>query len=258
VAECVACWKELSEVGKALGTVTSETMERMRGLFGCEPIVEQLYRVVSMDAAEAGRRFPRIVAHLARCASCRGLLADLEAVSLTEPPPAAISWRDVIASGGEQIRELIGEVALRLQQGLVASARWPDGLVMVPVGAAAGATRGREKGPGSGGEPAALRGAPGQAFRLDLDTIALGVELLIEAHDADRVRLEVQVLRGERPVRIALRRVEGDREELVAAQDAAPSKKFVAANLQPGAYHLDVRDPPTAGHRRIRVVLERG
>jgi hypothetical protein len=43
---------------------------------------------------------------------------------------------------------------------------------------------------------------------------------------------------------------------VVARRDAAPSKNFVAPNLQPGTYHLEVRDRPTAVRRRIRLLLE--
>jgi hypothetical protein len=237
VACCPECWTELSDLGTALRIATPETAEQMRILFGCDRVVDHLYKVVDIEAVEMARRFPRVAAHLARCVSCREILSDLEAIPLTEAPQAAVSWRDLVLAGGERVRELVGDLVFRLRQGTLTSCTWPDGLVLVPVGGGGGPMRGSEPEAGND-EPTMPAAAPGHAFRLDLDTIDLGVELLIESHDTHRVHLEVQVLRGERPVSLALRRVEREGQRLVAAQEAAPSKKFVAPNLPPGSYRL--------------------
>jgi len=200
------------------------------------------------------QRFPAVAVHLAECRSCRELLVDLEALSEEEAILTRLSWKDSVTRTGERVRELVGDVVFFVRAGLVTSRSWPDGLTMVPLGV--GALRGGDRPRSTGEEPAPPHAAPGHRFLIDLDSAYVGVALLIDHHDTDRMRLEVQVLRGDQPISVVLSRVEGHREQVVARQDAAPSKPFVATNMQSGAYRLDIRHRP-APVRRIRLVLER-
>lgn len=253
VADCPSCWEELFHVGKVLRTATPDIDDRMAELFGCHEIIDRLGDVAGLPELEVARRFPRIAQHLSRCSSCTEMLRDLEAALQDAESPALLSWKDRVVGDGEHILELMGRVAFRLRKGLMAGLEWPEGLALVPVGAA-GAMRSRSN--ASGGVDDSGE-APGHSFSVGLGGIDLSIEVVAEPDTSDRVRLEVQVFGAERSVSITLRRLESGGMHVVAAQDAAPSKKFVASNLQVGAYHLEVREQPRATRRRIQLSFER-
>ena len=92
-------------------------------------------------------------------------------------------------------------------------------------------------------------------LQLDLGEGELRVDLLIEPRAGTRTRLGLQVLRGEEPGCDRARRVEGGGPRLVAARDAVRSERFVATNLDPGHYHLEIRERRAKVRYRIRLLL---
>ena len=263
VATCKACWEVvrlLSELAE--GETTADS------LYGCEPVREQFYLLSACTPEEARRRYPDVARHVGWCHACRFELVTFlqvereaaggayDEVIEVDPSPGRIAWKQVLGGAGERVHELLEHLAFRLHEGMISRISWPQGLAMTPLGAMAMRGASRDRGSeGKGSEP--VVDAPGHRFQLDLDEATLDVNLMVEPQGKDRVRLEVRVLRGERSISMTLRRLEADQDILVAAQDASPAKTFVATNLLPGTYHLDVREQPRAERRRIRLSIER-
>src|SRR5438093_3662548 len=243
VSRCPDCWAELSATHQLIVGSPPEAADRMRELFGCATIQEQLYLLVGLTPAAMEKQHPHLAQHLAWCHACQDLLMDLldmeelrDEVRLTRAraalptvAPARPRWVAITATHGERLLEMVGQFVVRVGREAAALVQWPEGMEPVPVAVVRGPMRGRDdtrRGPGDtipplGGEP------PGRGFHFDLGDAGLSVNLVI-APEGERVRLSLLAVRGDRPIAMTLRRIEGDRKYLVAAQSTAGAEELVA------------------------------
>ncbi|TMA33155.1 MAG: hypothetical protein E6J79_18250 [Deltaproteobacteria bacterium] len=262
VSRCSDCWRALSLLHERATGERPPHADRMRELFGCERVQDEMYLLVGLTGPQIAANRPDVARHLAWCHACCGRFAEVleveEAAARGELGPSISlasrsRWREVTGALGETLRELVGQVVVQVREGVAAFAVAPEGLFVSPALA-----------------PAARRGAPtaseptlgpllGSRARLTLEDSGLVAEVVLHGHGEDRVGLELTVSgAADAPLSVSLRTVTGaDRTELVAAQTVRAGKPVIFGGLVPGRYVLDIQEKRRDLHFRLGFDIAR-
>jgi len=156
VLSCSACW---SVVCQMYERVTQREVPSGLGAqqqFACDAVGDDLWTVVGLSATEVQSADPQLAKHLAGCQPCREhltLLTEVEAeaargdygpsiVTLAEGAASvAAKWRSVVDAAGNQLREAIGGIVVRVRDELASFQDIPAWFTPVPVVAGARSKR---------------------------------------------------------------------------------------------------------------------
>jgi hypothetical protein len=249
-ARCSDCWGVLELLHElALGTPPAEA-ERMRQLFGCRPVQDDLYLLEDLTAEEMRRHHPALARHLGWCLACRERLAEVRLVARAAArgefgPP-------LLAAPPERVRTLAGRLVVRLRRGAAAFTRLAEG--MVPEAPASPVPAYRGDAPAADA-PAGL----GARARFPLPGSALDAELTLESQGPGRVALALRVHGGRAPgLSLEVREVQPDGTPLVARQTVRDGEAAIVPGLPPGPYLLEIRTARGAPCLRLRLDVEEG
>ena len=259
---CSDCWHALSLLHERSTGERPPQADRMRGLFGCERVRDEMYLLVGLTAPRIAAEHADLARHLAWCHPCRGRFAEALQVEQAAAhgelgPSIALAvrphWREVTGAFGEKLRELVGRAVVQVREGVAAFAVAPEGLFVSPAVVPVA-----RRGAPQAGEPT-LGPSLGSRARLTLEDSGLVAEVVLHGQGEDRVGLGLTVSGAEdAPLSVSLRTVTGaDRTELVAAQTVRAGKPVIFGGLVPGGYVLDIREKPRDLHFRLGFEIAR-
>ena len=255
VLGCVDCWNAVHTVYRLVTGETLPDAAAMQALYGCEAIRSRLALVLDIPLQDISHRAPEIAAHLERCEPCREQLVDLLAFAGGDHVQAAVQahprWMTRTAEQGDRVLEVVGEFVVRVWRGAASLVEWPGGMEPVPVGVMTPALRAADQ---TTQLPQGYE-ALGRRFEFALDDTDVVVQLVIEPHP-EGARLTFIVMRRDRPIAVTLRRIDDDGEYLVGRKSTADAEDFVAPQLRPGRYCLEVRERQTAVRYRIGLKVK--
>lgn len=247
-ADCSACWETvrvLYDIGAGSDPPESE---RMRDLYGCEAVQDDLHRLTDLSLAEMRATDPTAVRHLSWCHACRELFVELVHVErsaargeLGERSPA--QWTLVPTAVGRTLHELVGRIVVEVRDGVLTVVGVPKGFALAPGGPAI-AWRGA-------GEASAESGTG----RLHFDLAGTGAaELALEPQEGARVEIALRVVgAGDGPFGFALRAVGDDRLALLAVETVHGDEAARIRDVPPGKYLLELEQK--ADKQRFRMAL---
>jgi len=244
VASCSDCWR-LLELAHALQFgEPPPRADRLRELFGCAAVQDDLFTLVDLSPAEMHSRHPVAARHLAWCHACLGRLVEMREVEQAVSAPAA-AWRDVLLTGGARAVELVGEIALAFNEGVARFVRIPAGVEWV-------STAGLPvRGETPGGPP------PAGAIRVPLDDGRLVAVLHLAPSTSKGADICIDIASVSVP-RVTARLIEersGDR--LVGFHAVPVGDSIVLREVPQGRYRLEIVDPADGLHVRLPLVVER-
>lgn len=240
IAQCSDCWEVLSKLyTQATGGPPLEA-ERMRALYGCERIQDQMWLLTGLSPRDIEAQYPDIVRHLGWCHACRDRLVEIVRVARAaargefEPPviaPATPRWEEKAGTRGETMRELVGRVLGHIRSGVAALTFVPERLAWDPLrGSLPAAPESREP-------------ALGQRVLFALADSGLSAELTLHAHGSERGQVEVHIAGpSQGGLSVRLRAVQAERTELVGSQPVRGAAPVVFRNLRPGQYVLEIHE----------------
>ena len=79
-ARCSDCWTVLRLLHELAAGTPAPEAERMRGLFGCEAVQDELYLLSALSADEIRTGHPAAARHLGWCHACRERWVEVLAV----------------------------------------------------------------------------------------------------------------------------------------------------------------------------------
>src|SRR5438128_3918542 len=150
VSRCSDCWAVLSLLHELATGEPAPGAERMGALFGCGPIQDEMYLLAGLTAEEIRRRHPHVARHLGWCHACRDRVAEVMTIERAAargdlgPPlvaPAAPRWRGAAARVEETVREVVGTAVIQLRRAGAVFTAVPEGVLVSPMPAPAGALR---------------------------------------------------------------------------------------------------------------------
>jgi hypothetical protein len=241
VADCSDCWETLALLHALANGTPPPDVGRMRGLYGCDRVREDLFDLVGLRADDIRASYPLAARHLSWCDPCRVRFAELAAVERVaargELGPAVTAsrpqWRDVMTALGRHARELAGTVVAQVREGFAVITTVPAGLVLVPVPVMAGARRGAHGAAGT---------TPSQRVQVPIGDEGEAVDVTILTRPGGRVAVEARLVPAGAGARtVSLRAVRDDGEELVGSQTARGEAAVVFRDLPPGRYVLGIQ-----------------
>lgn len=259
VARCSDCWAVLSLLHEFATGEAPSGRERIGPLFGCGPVQDEMYLLAGLTAEEIRTRHPHVARHIGWCHACRDRLAEVLVVERAAargelgPPliaPAAPSWKEIAARAGETVREAVGRAVIQLRRAGAVFTAVPEGFVVFPLPAPAGALRGSSP---KKAEPPAL----GQKVEFPLPDSDVSAELTLQPHGPERVGIALRVAGGERPgLSVNVREIQAEGLELVSQYLVRGAALLVLRGLTPGQYVLEIEDKQK-GHRfQLRFDIE--
>src|SRR5438132_558764 len=189
------------------------------------------------------------------------------------PPPqpgSAGRHRDVVVNHQECMAILLGSVQGRAGDSTIAARERreaeeqvsrcsdfravPEGFLVSPMPAAAGALRGP---PPPKKEPKREARALGQKAEFPLPESPLTAELTLQPHGPERVGMALRVS-GDEPPRLSVhvREIRGEGIELVGRYSVRGAAMVVVKGLTPGQYVLEIEDKQRARRFRLRFDIE--
>jgi hypothetical protein len=251
VTACQGCWQVIRLIHELVtGDVATSDLA-----YGCNYARDSFYVVSGLDPAEARRRYPAVVDHVAWCARCRRELAMLvriegDAAASGHGSPAPASWwRSAINDAKEQVHELATTIRVHVDAVATVFRDLPLGWTPEPIG-----------------ETVAMRGPTGTtelgtdhvAERLNVELSDSGVVAYLTVEpvvdQAYRVRLIVGVSGAADTVAISIRRSDRGAMELVAAQNLTGARPLVMEPLDPARYTIDIYE--VALGKRFRIAID--
>jgi hypothetical protein len=243
VAACSDCWATLVALtGEDVGA------EKMQALFGCDAVRDALVDLVDVEPRMFAREHPDAARHLGWCHACRTRLAELIAVE--REFALRPQWIDVVTAAGERVREVVGQVIVRLGnagRGILAA---PDGFVLGPPVALAGV---RGEAPVDASSTPSLS----QSTCFPLGDSGVTAEIGVESADDARAGLSLRLTTtSDRPVSVQLREVRPDDEVLIARHTLHGDEPVYIRGLWPASFIVVLHEPEDP--RRYRVRLDIG
>jgi len=263
VSRCSDCWAVLSLLHELATGEPAPGAERMGALFGCGPVQDEMYLLAGLTAEEIRRRHPHVARHLGWCHACRDRVAEVMTIERAAargdlgPPlvaPAAPRWRGAAARVGETVREAVGTAVIQLRRAGAVFTAVPEGFLVSPMPAPAGALRGP---PPPKKEPKREARALGQKAEFPLPESPLTAELTLQPHGPERVGMALRVS-GDEPPRLSVhvREIRGEGIELVGRYSVRGAAMVVVKGLTPGQYVLEIEDKQRARRFRLRFDIE--
>ncbi len=263
ISRCSDCWAVLSLLHELATGEPAPGAERMGVLFGCGPIQDEMYLLAGLTAEEIRRRHPHVARHLGWCHACRDRVAEVMTIERAAaqgdfgPPlvaPAAPRWRGAAARVGETVREAVGTAVIQLRRAGAVFTAVPEGFLVSPMAAPAGALRGP---PPPKKVPKKEAPALGQKAEFPLPESALTAELTLQPHGPERVGMALRVS-GDEPPRLSVhvREIRGEGLELVGRYSVRGATMVVVKGLTPGQYVLEIEDKQRARRFRLRFDIE--
>ena len=228
VAHCSDCWQLLADLE------VPDAGERfdMSSRFGCDAIRDELFALVDLDVRTIAREHANAARHLSWCHACRSRFAELVAV---EREIAAMPrWLEI----GDQVREAVGRLVVRLGRAAAGLLEVPDGFVLGPAVALAPVR----------GETVA---ASAQSARVQLGDSGVWVEVENDTADAG---LCLRLLGASaEPLSVRLREVRDDGEPLVARYTLDGAEPVLVRGLWPGSFVVELHDARAVHRVRLDV-----
>ena len=227
VAHCSDCWRLLA----SLEVVDVADEHAMTGRFGCETVQDTMFALVDLDPIAIAREHGGVARHLAWCLACRSRFAEI--VEVEREMRAQPRWIEL----GEQVREAVGRLVVRLGRAAAGLVEIPDGFVLGPALAPV---------PLRGGEPA---GAPAQSARFELGDTGVWAEVAVDEADAAAglsLRLVSPVTE---PLSVRVREARTEGETLVARYTLRGTEPVLVRGLWPGTFVVELHDARDAVHR---------
>src|SRR3989442_1114698 len=170
------------------------------------------------------------------------------------PTLAAGGGRGAGERVGEPVREGVGTVVIQLRRAGAVFAAVPEGFLVSPMPAPAGALRGP---PPPKKEPKREAQALGQKAEFPLPESPLTAELTLQPHGPERVGMALRVS-GDEPPRLSVhvREVRGEGIELVGRYSVRGAAMELVKGLTPGQYVLEIEDKQRARRFRLRFDIE--
>ncbi len=263
ISRCSDCWAVLSLLHELATGEPAPGAERMGVLFGCGPIQDEMYLLAGLTAEEIRRRHPHVARHLGWCHACRDRVAEVMTIERAAaqgdlgPPlvaPAAPRWRGAAARVGETVREAVGTAVIQLRRAGAVFTAVPEGFLVSPMAAPAGALRGP---PPPKKVPKKEAPALGQKAEFPLPETPLTAELTLQPHGPERVGMALRVS-GDEPPRLSVhvREIRGEGLELVGRYSVRGATMVVVKGLTPGQYVLEIEDKQRARRFRLRFDIE--
>lgn len=245
VAQCSDCWEVLSVLYAVATDERPPESDRMRALYGCEQIQDQLWLLEGLSARQVTEQFPDVARHLGWCSVCREHLVEILLVARADargeygPPviaPASPRWKAIAGTVGETIRELVGRAVVQIQEGIVVFTAIPAGAVVLPVTATV--TRGAERGEEQGKTPIS-----GTCISFPLADSGLSAEMTVRPNGSERVSLEIQVAGAEEhEFSFQLRMIHNGQKKLLTSKSVRGARLVVFKDLAAGEYLLEIRE----------------
>lgn len=190
VARCSDCWNVLALLGAADGGEAPTDLERMRQLYGCDAVRDDLWLLDGLAPDVVRDRFPHVVSHLWWCEACRDRYLEIVSVAaaaaageIGQPVFASVPvWRDVVGAAGRAVRELVGSAVIAIEGRVASFTRVPEGVALVPL------TVARGTGPARGPAPQLV-----QRIRVALGDSPLAVEISVAMRKARLVDATILV-----------------------------------------------------------------
>src|SRR6266481_2818347 len=263
VSRCSDCWAMLSLLHELARGEPVAGAERMGALFGCGPIRDEMYLLAGLTAEEIRKRHPQVARHLGWCHACRDRVAEVMTIERAAargdlgPPllaPAAPRWRGAAARVGETVREAVGTAVIQLRRAGAVFTAVPEGFLVSPMPAPAGALRGP---PPPKKEPKREARALGQKAEFAELGSPMTAELTLQPHGPERVGMALRVS-GDEPPRLSVqvRAIRGEGIGLVGRYSVRGSAMVVVNGLTPGQYVLEIDDKHRARRFRRRFDIE--
>ncbi len=236
VLACRACIEDVGGIHERTVGALPE-LDRLRQLFGCEQLALRYPELASLSAPALVAAAPDVATHLGWCLACRDDFSELRAVAreAAEADRDALrSWRRVSA----HVLERIDDLVMRLRRGALSLV--PQGDLTLPALASVRARGGH---------------AP-HRLQLPIADSGMHAELTITPEGDRHVRLDVQVVHGDRPVEVTVHRMDKRTEVPIESQTLVGTETFSISDLTPGRYILAVKEGAAERTFRVRVRLE--
>ena len=227
VARCSDCWRLLA----ALEVTDPTDAREMAAHFGCETVQDTMFALVDLAPAAIAREHGGVAQHLAWCLACRSRFAEI--VEVERERSAQPRWIEL----GEQVREAVGRLVVRLGRAAAGLVEVPDGFVLGPALAPV---------PLRGGEPA---GAPTQSARFELGDTGVWAELAVDEADAAAGLSLRLVSPATEPLSVRVREARAEGETLVARYTLRGTEPVLVRGLWPGTFVVELHDARDAVHR---------
>jgi hypothetical protein len=140
VARCSDCWDVLAVLKTAVTGTPPAGHGRMRELYGCDTVRDDLWQLDGLTPGEIQSQFPDVARHLVWCHACRDRFFEMVQVAREEAqglygPPVVVDapvWRRLEAAGGA-LRELAEPIVVAIRKGAAAFSRVAEGVTLVPL-----------------------------------------------------------------------------------------------------------------------------
>ena len=240
VARCADCWTMLATVHARIAETGPEAAD-MATLFGCEPVRDRLFLLVDLDPAEIARDHAAVARHLGWCHACRTRLAEI--VEVEREHARAPRWVEV----GEQVREAVGRLVLRVGRTAAGWLEVPDGFVLGPVLAPVAAR----------GDAPATSLVPSAAFELG-DT-GVAAEIVVEPGGATDAAFSLRLTNAvDEPYSLHVREARSDGDALIARYTLRGADSVAVRGLWPGSFLLELHGTRDASVHRVRLDIGPG